>query len=59
MSTTNELFDKMRQHMNDLETNHQDAVNGNKAAGRMARKAAGELKKLATPYKQASVAELS
>ena len=58
MSTTQELFDKIKQHMNDLEANHTDAVNGNKAAGRRARKAAGEIKKLATPYKQASVSEL-
>jgi hypothetical protein len=59
MSTTQELFDQMKGLMGELEANHTDAVNGNKAAGRRARKAAGGIKKLATPYKQASVTELS
>ena len=57
MSTT-DLYNQIKGHMNTLEENHMDAANGNKAAGRRARKAAGEIKKLVTPYKQASVAEL-
>ena len=57
MSTT-DLYNQIKGHMNTLEENHMEAANGNKAAGRRARKAAGEIKKLATPYKQASVAEL-
>tara|TARA_B100000131_G_scaffold161114_1_gene155932 strand:+ start:66 stop:245 length:180 start_codon:yes stop_codon:yes gene_type:complete len=58
MANTQEIFNKISEHMRTLEENHMDAVNGNKAAGRRARKAAGEIKKLATPYKQASVSEL-
>ena len=57
MSTT-DLYNQIKNHMNTLEENHMNATNGNKAAGRRARKAAGEIKKLVTPYKQASVAEL-
>ncbi len=59
MSSTTELFQQIKAHMNDFEANHVDASNGNKAAGRRTRKAIGEIKKLATPYKQASVKELS
>ena len=36
---------------------HEAHVAGNKAAGRRARKAIGEIKKLVTEYKKASVAK--
>jgi len=40
----------------DFSTNHQTNVNtGNKAAGTRARKAIGEVKKLVTEYRKASV----
>ena len=58
MATTQELFNQIKEQMNELEANHTDAVNGNKAAGRRARKAAGEIKKLITPYKKANMAEI-
>jgi hypothetical protein len=40
-----------------LAEEHESHQAGNKAAGRRARKAAGEIKKLITPYKQASVSD--
>ena len=41
MSSTTELFQQIKAHMNDFEANHVDASNGNKAAGRRTRKAIG------------------
>jgi hypothetical protein len=40
-----------------LAEEHESHQAGNKAAGRRARKAAGEIKKLITPYKQSSIAK--
>ena len=59
MKTSTEIFTKILNHVDELRSNHEAAANGNKAAGRRARKAAGEIKKLATPYKQASIKDHS
>ena len=56
--STASLFNKMKEEWEKLEENHQDFdQKNNKAAGRRARKAANNLKKLLTPYKKASVSE--
>ena len=48
----------MKELWTSLEDNHHSfANNGNKAAGTRARKAAGEIKKMVTDYRKASVAE--
>ena len=39
----------------DFVDNHEESMNGNKAAGSRARKALGEIKKLVTAYRKASV----
>lgn len=58
MSKTQELFNTMQDLWTSLEENHSAfASNGNKAAGTRARKAAGEIKKMVTDYRKASVAE--
>ncbi|MBC8467133.1 MAG: histone H1 [Candidatus Marinimicrobia bacterium] len=46
----------MKTHFADFEDNHDKNMNGNKAAGSRARKAVGEMKKLVTAYRKASVA---
>lgn len=52
----NALFSKIESEFDTLMENHQEFANKqNKAAGKRARKAANNLKKLLTPYKQASV----
>ena len=56
MSKLNELYSQLSDLFTEFETNHQTNVNtGNKAAGTRARKAIGELKKLVTEYRKASV----
>jgi len=56
MSKTNELADQIKGHFADFQDNHESNMNGNKAAGSRARKAVGEIKKLVTEYRKASVA---
>ena len=56
MSKTNKLADQIKGHFADFQDNHESNMNGNKAAGSRARKAVGEIKKLVTEYRKASVA---
>ena len=56
MSKTNTLADQIKGHFAEFEDNHVRNMNGNKAAGSRARKAIGEIKKLVTEYRKASVA---
>ncbi|MGY8787125.1 MAG: histone H1 [Fidelibacterota bacterium] len=56
MSKTKEIANEMKTHFADFEDNHDKNMNGNKAAGSRARKAVGEMKKLVTAYRKASVA---
>ncbi|MBT3518806.1 MAG: histone H1 [Candidatus Marinimicrobia bacterium] len=56
MSKTKEIANEMKAHFADFEDNHDKNMNGNKAAGSRARKAVGEMKKLVTAYRKASVA---
>ena len=56
--TSKELFTKMETYWNDFNENHSKFTEkGNKAAATRARKAVGELKKLVTDYRKASVTE--
>ena len=56
--TSNELFTKMETQWNEFNENHSKFTEkGNKAAGGRARKHIGEIKKLVTEYRKASVAE--
>ena len=57
MSNTTQIYTEILNNIDELRANHEAAAKGNKAAARRARKAVGNIKKLATPYKQASVAE--
>lgn len=53
-----ELFAQMKEQWDAFEADHNKFVEkGNKAAGGRARKAIGEIKKLVTEYRKASVAE--
>ncbi len=56
MSKTNDLANQIKSLFADFEENHEKNMNGNKAAGSRARKAIGEVKKLVTDYRKASVA---
>ncbi|MGY8751714.1 MAG: histone H1 [Fidelibacterota bacterium] len=56
MSKTNSLHDKIKSHYATFEDEHAKNASGNKAAGSRARKALGEIKKLVTDYRKASVA---
>ena len=56
MSKTNNLAEQIKGHFVEFEDNHEKNMNGNKAAGSRARKAVGEIKKLVTDYRKASVA---
>ncbi len=56
--TSNELFTNMKTLWENFEENHSTfAEKGNKAAATRARKAVGEIKKLVTEYRKASVTE--
>ena len=56
--TSQELYVEMEKIWNDFSDNHTKFVNkGNRAAATRARKAIGEIKKLVTSYRQASVSE--
>lgn len=58
MSTSNELFEQIKELFSSFEENHQkNAETGTKVSGTRARKAIGEIKKLATEYRKVSVAE--
>ena len=58
MANTNELYETMNNLWEDFQTNHKTFTEkGNKAAGGRARKAVGEVKKLVTDYRKASVTE--
>ena len=58
MSNTNELYETMNNLWEDFQENHRNFTEkGNKAAGGRARKAIGEIKKLVTDYRKASVSE--
>ena len=58
MATTNELYETLNNLWEDFQTNHRTFTEkGNKAAGGRARKAVGEVKKLVTDYRKASVSE--
>tara|TARA_Y100001963_G_scaffold82337_1_gene114169 strand:+ start:243 stop:425 length:183 start_codon:yes stop_codon:yes gene_type:complete len=57
MSTTN-LYNEINDLFETFQENHRSfSEKGNKAAGGRARKAIGEIKKLVTSYRQASVTE--
>ena len=58
MANTNDLYGQMSGLWSDFEDNHNSfSEKGNKAAGTRARKAIGEIKKLVTDYRKASVSE--
>ena len=56
MSKTNSLYDQIQSLYSTFEEEHAKNAGGNKAAGSRARKAIGEIKKLVTAYRKASVA---
>lgn len=49
------LYGQMKEYFEQFEEMHNQNMNGKKAAAGKARKALGEVKKLVTPYRQASV----
>ena len=56
--TTNELYEQIEELFEDFQHNHKTfSEKGNKSAGGRARKAIGEVKKLVTDYRKASVEE--
>jgi len=58
MANTNELYETLNNLWEDFQENHRAFTDkGNKAAGSRARKAVGEVKKLVTDYRKASVTE--
>ena len=58
MATTNELYETLNNLWEDFQENHKTFTEkGNKSAGSRARKAVGEVKKLVTDYRKASVTE--
>ena len=58
MTNTNELYETMNNLWEEFQTNHRTFTDkGNKAAAGRARKAVGEVKKLVTDYRKASVTE--
>ena len=58
MANSNELYEQIEELFEDFQTNHRTFTEkGNKSAGGRARKAVGEVKKLVTAYRQASVSE--
>ena len=57
MSTEN-LYNQLNDLWEDFQENHRDfSSKGNKSAGGRARKSIGEIKKLVTDYRKASVSE--
>jgi len=58
MATSTELYEQIKALYEAFDENHtQNAESGTKASATRARKAIGEIKKLATDYRKASVAE--
>ena len=58
MATSNELYTQINELWEQFQENHRaHSEKGNKAAGGRARKHIGEIKKLVTAYRQASVSE--
>ena len=58
MATAKEIHVKIKEHFEEFNSNHEvHSEKGNKAAGGRARKAIGEVKKLVTEYRKASVSE--
>ena len=58
MAKANELYETMNTLWEEFSENHKTFVEqGNKKAGGRARKAVGEVKKLVTDYRRASVAD--
>ena len=58
MSNSKNLYDSLTDLWSEFDDNHQKfEEKGNKAAGARARKALGEIKKLVTDYRKASVEE--
>ena len=58
MSNSNELYNTINDLFEDFQENHRKfSDKGTKAAGTRARKSLGEIKKLVTSYRQASVSE--
>tara|TARA_B100000029_G_scaffold224967_1_gene222786 strand:+ start:135 stop:317 length:183 start_codon:yes stop_codon:yes gene_type:complete len=58
MATSNELYNQLNDLWEQFQENHRaHSEKGNKAAGGRARKAIGEIKKLVTEYRKASVSE--
>ena len=58
MANTNELYETLNTLWEEFQENHRSFTEkGNKAAGGRARKAVGEVKKLVTDYRKASVTE--
>ena len=56
--STSELYSEIKSLFDEFEENHSVfSDKGTKAAGGRARKAIGEIKKLVTSYRQASVSE--
>tara|TARA_B100001093_G_scaffold504398_1_gene560185 strand:- start:1753 stop:1944 length:192 start_codon:yes stop_codon:yes gene_type:complete len=57
-NTTTDLYEQIKALYEAFDENHnQNVETGTKASGTRARKAIGEIKKLATDYRKASVAE--
>ena len=58
MANSNELYEQIEECFEDFQANHKTFIEkGNEAAGGRARKYIGEIKKLVTAYRQASVSE--
>ena len=58
MATRDELYNQLNELWEQFQENHRaHSEKGNKAAGGRARKAIGEVKKLVTEYRKASVSE--
>ena len=58
MASSQELYNQLNDLWEQFQENHRaHSEKGNKAAGGRARKAIGEIKKLVTEYRKASVAE--
>ena len=58
MATRDELYSQLNELWEQFQENHRShSEKGNKAAGGRARKAIGELKKLVTEHRKASVSE--
>ncbi len=58
MANSNELYEQIEAAFEDFQENHKKFVSkGVKAAGTRARKSIGEIKKMVTAYRQASVSE--